>query len=71
MSTYGGSNGTRAIEEAVKAKGARIVGSFGWKGDIWPSQVCKNSSRVALMVQADRWPAWTSPGTGLPMVRCG
>ena len=32
LSTYGGSNGTRAIEETVKAKGARIVGSFGCKG---------------------------------------
>ena len=32
LSTYGGSNGTRAIEEAVKAKGAQIVGQFGCKG---------------------------------------
>ena len=32
LSTYGGSNGTRAIEEAVKVKDARIVGSFGCKG---------------------------------------
>lgn len=32
LSTYGGSNGTKAIEEAVKAKGAQIVGSFGCKG---------------------------------------
>ena len=32
LSTYGGSNGTRAIEEAVKVKDARIVGGFGCKG---------------------------------------
>lgn len=32
LSTYGGSSGTRAIEEAVKAKGAQIVGQFGCKG---------------------------------------
>ena len=32
LSTYGGSNGTRTIEETVKAKGVRIVGSFGCKG---------------------------------------
>lgn len=32
LSTYGGSNGTQAIEEAVKVKDARIVGGFGCKG---------------------------------------
>ena len=32
LSTYGGSDGTKAIEEAVKAKKAQIVGSFGCKG---------------------------------------
>ena len=32
LSTYGGSNGTRAIEKAVKVKDARIVGGFGCKG---------------------------------------
>lgn len=32
LSTYGGSSSTKAIEEAVKARGARIVGQFGCKG---------------------------------------
>ena len=32
LSTYGGSSNTRAIEEAVKAKSAQIVGRFGCKG---------------------------------------
>ena len=32
FATYGGSNGTKAIEEAVREKDARIVGSFGCKG---------------------------------------
>ena len=32
LATYGGSNGTKAIEEAVREKDARIVGSFGCKG---------------------------------------
>lgn len=32
LSTYGGSNGTKAIEEIVKAKGAQIVGRFGCRG---------------------------------------
>lgn len=32
LATYGGGNGTKAIEEAVKAKEARVVGSFGCKG---------------------------------------
>ena len=30
--TYGGSNGTKAIEEAVRERDAQIVGSFGCKG---------------------------------------
>ena len=34
LSTYGGSNGTRTIEETVKAKGVRIVGSFGCSGPL-------------------------------------
>ena len=32
LSTYGGSRNTKAIEEAVKAKSAQIVGQFGCKG---------------------------------------
>ena len=32
LATYGGSNGTKAIEKAVREKDARIVGSFGCKG---------------------------------------
>ena len=32
LSTYGGSNGTKAIEEAVRERDAQIVGSFGCKG---------------------------------------
>ena len=32
LATYGGSNGTKAIEEAVREKSAQIVGSFGCKG---------------------------------------
>ena len=32
LSTYGGGNGTKAIEETVKARGAQIVGQFGCKG---------------------------------------
>lgn len=32
LATYGGSNGTKAIEEAVQEKSAQIVGSFGCKG---------------------------------------
>ena len=32
LATYGGSNGTKAIEEAVREKNARVVGSFGCKG---------------------------------------
>lgn len=32
LSTYGGGNNTKAIEAAVKAKGAQIVGQFGCKG---------------------------------------
>ena len=32
LCTYGGSSGTKAIEEVLRAKGARLVGSFGCKG---------------------------------------
>ena len=32
LSTYGGSSKTQAIEEAVKAKSAQIVGRFGCRG---------------------------------------
>lgn len=32
LSTYGGSSNTKAIEEAVKAKGAQIVGQFSCRG---------------------------------------
>lgn len=32
LSTYGGRNNIKAIEEAVKAKGAQVVGCFGCKG---------------------------------------
>ena len=32
LATYGGSNGTKAIEEAVRERDAQIVGSFGCKG---------------------------------------
>ena len=32
LSTYGGSNGMKAIEEVVLEKSAQIVGSFGCKG---------------------------------------
>jgi len=32
LSTYGGRNNIKAIEEAVNAKGAQVVGYFGCKG---------------------------------------
>ena len=32
LSTYGGSNGIKAIQEAVQEKSAQAVGSFGCKG---------------------------------------
>ena len=32
LSTYGGSNGTKAVEDIVREKSAQVVGSFGCKG---------------------------------------